>query len=209
MFPKVVGITLLIAGVAGMLFAAGLSGLGDPVGRARPWDLPMAWYGGLGAVIVGLIVLYAKKAGYLSIPLAAICAAVILGSAPAYASTAVSIPIGDWISSALVDLASVLVAAASWAVAKWAPPVVRTYLTEQLLSRAADYGIAAVSGAVKGKVLTVEVANDVLAEAMSYAVKHAPGTAKWLGGTLKDKLIARLGAAGVLPEDAHAGNLTG
>lgn len=210
MFAKVVGLLALVAGAAGMLFALALTGLGDPMGRARPWDLPVAWYGGLTVLVVGLAILAARRADYLSIfTVVALIAA--LGAAPAYAAdaVAVSIPIGDWISSALVDLASVLVAMASWAVAKWAPPLVRTYLTEQLLQRAVDYAIAAVKGAAKGKVLTLPVANAVLAEAAQYAVEHAPPTAKWIGDTLKPKLIARLGAAGVLPDEAHAGNLTG
>jgi hypothetical protein len=114
----------------------------------------------------------------------------------------VTIPWGDWIADGAQTLASLCLAALSWVLARWAPQWVRMQLTEQLLSRAVDYGIAVVAGAARGKVLDIPVANEVIREAAAYAVANAPATAKWLGATLEPKLLARLGAAGHLPENA-------
>lgn len=81
--------------------------------------------------------------------------------------------------------------------------------TARLRAMSAEEQREEIKGAAKDKVLTLPVANAVLAEAAQYAVDHAPGTTKWLGDTLKPKLIARLSAAGALPDEAHAGNLKG
>lgn len=137
---------------------------------------------------------------------AAVCAAVVdvlFPSAVLAADGSVTVPIGDWIAQATTSIASLCVAALSWVIARWAPTWVRTQLTEQLLSRAVDYALGAVAGAAKGKVLDVPVANAVLREAATYAVAHAPTTAKWIGDTLEPKLIARLSAAGSLPAAAY------
>jgi hypothetical protein len=115
----------------------------------------------------------------------------------------VAVPIGDWVAQATTSIASLCVAALSWVIARWAPTWVRTQLTEQLLSRAVDYALGAVAGAAKGKVLDMPIANAVLREAATYAVAHAPTTAKWIGDTLEPKLIARLSAAGALPAVAY------
>lgn len=130
-------------------------------------------------------------------------AAVFLVPSIAHATDgAVTVPIGDWIAQAVSVVSSVCVAVLTAIVARWAPAWVRTYLTEQLLSRAIDYGLGVVAGAAKGKVLEIPIANAVLREAATYAVEHAPTTAKWIGDTLTPKLIARLSAAGALPDTA-------
>lgn len=129
-------------------------------------------------------------------------AALLVMSLPpaAYAADTVVIPVGDWIVQATSSLASLAVAALMWVASRWLPTWIRTQLTEQLLGRAVDYALAVVAGAAKGKVLEIPVANAVLREAAAYAVAHAPATAKWIGDTLEPKLIARLSAAGALPE---------
>ena len=116
------------------------------------------------------------------------------------ADDTVVVPVGDWIVQATSSLSSLAVAVAMWVAARWLPTWIRTQLTEQLLGRAVDYALAVVAGAAKGKVLEIPVANAVLREAAAYAVAHAPATAKWIGDTLEPKLIARLSAAGALPE---------
>ena len=66
---------------------------------------------------------------------------------------------------------------------------------ELLLNNAVGYGLNAVEGAVKGKVLTVDVGNEVLAKALQYAVDNAPGWLQaWAGGPdgLAKKIWARL-----------------
>lgn len=66
---------------------------------------------------------------------------------------------------------------------------------ELLLQNAIGYGLNAVAGAVKGKTLEVNVGNQVLAQALQYAVDHAPGWLQsWAGGPegLAKKIWARL-----------------
>ena len=80
-------------------------------------------------------------------------------------------------------------------------------LSEQLLNRALDYGLAAVAGAAKGKTLDIPIANKVLLEAAQYALDHgAPWLLKYIGD-LGPKLVARMSAAEVLGPQASAENL--
>jgi hypothetical protein len=93
--------------------------------------------------------------------LATALAFVVLGPALAFADTAAtpapSIPCGDWIAATLASLRDIIVAIAiaAAAVARWAPEAIRQYLTDQVLGRAIDYGIAAVEGATRGQVLNL------------------------------------------------------
>jgi DNA-directed RNA polymerase subunit H (RpoH/RPB5) len=132
--------------------------------------------------------------------LAALVVAVVLPPVAHAAEGTVTVPVGDWIVQATSSLASLAVTALMWVAARYLPTWIRMQLTEQLLTRAVDYALAVVAGAAKGKVLEVHVASAVLREAAAYAVKHAPDTARWIGDTLEPKLIARLSAAGALPE---------
>jgi hypothetical protein len=66
---------------------------------------------------------------------------------------------------------------------------------ELLLTNAIGYGINAVAGAAKGKVLEVDVGNKVLKEAVQYAVDNSPGWLQsWAGGPegLAKKIWGRL-----------------
>lgn len=66
---------------------------------------------------------------------------------------------------------------------------------ELLLQNAIGYGLNAVAGAVKDKKLEVDVGNQVLAQALQYAVDNAPGWLQsWAGGPegLAKKIWARL-----------------
>jgi hypothetical protein len=102
-----------------------------------------------------------------------------------------------------------LVVALIGVLAKQLSPAIRDVLhtakVEQLLSRAADYGIVAVAGAVKGKTMDIKVANEVVAEAMNYAIANAPELAARLGDNLRPKIVARL--APYLPAEADAKTL--
>lgn len=132
-----------------------------------------------------------------------VLAALLVVSLPPVAHAAdgtVTVPLGDWVVQATSSIASLAVAGLMWVASRWLPTWIRTQLTEQLLGRAVDYGLAVVAGAAKGKVLEIPIANAVLREAAAYAVQHAPATAKWIGDTLEPKLIARLSAIGALPE---------
>lgn len=137
-------------------------------------------------------------------------AAAVICLAPPIAHAAdgtVTVPIGDWITQSVAVVSTLCVTVLTAITARWAPAWVRTYLTEQLLTRAVDYGLAVVAGAAKGRVLEIPVANAVIREAATYAVAHAPATAKWIGDTLEPKLIARLSAAGALPATSTGTNL--
>lgn len=66
---------------------------------------------------------------------------------------------------------------------------------ELLINNAVNYGLNAVAGAVKDKKLEVDVGNQVLREALQYAVDNAPGWLQsWAGGPeqLAKKIWAKL-----------------
>ncbi|SKA30938.1 hypothetical protein [Consotaella salsifontis] len=134
---------------------------------------------------------------------AAAIAALCLISGTAYAAeaitdTAVSLPVGEWVG----DVAALLLAI-SGSVIMWAfrhlpssiVQVLKTMQAEQLLGKALAYGINATAGAAKGKTLTVDVGNAVVAQAARYAVNHGPTwLINWMGGmdAIAEKIIARL-----------------
>lgn len=117
-------------------------------------------------------------------------------------ATTVVVPVGNWITQ-LLDNATAVVAAAIAALVAWAfralpktvVDILRTMQVEQLLKRAADYGINVTKGAVKDKALEVNVGNQAVAHAVQYVIDNAPGwLLKWMGGTeaVRDKIIARI-----------------
>lgn len=112
---------------------------------------------------------------------------------------AVTVPWGDWLGGLLSYLRDAVIAAvvalvafAARSLPKQIGDIILAARVEQLLTRAADYGIAAVAGAVKGKTLDVNVTNEVLERAAEYAIANAPALADKLGETLRPKLLARL-----------------
>lgn len=114
------------------------------------------------------------------------------------AATTVAVPIGDWIGQASGIIATILGALVVWLFRQLPAGIVqilRTMQVEQLLDKAINYGINAVAGASKDKVLTVNVGNAVVAQAAQYAIDHAPGwLIGWLGGetAIRQMVIARL-----------------
>lgn len=131
----------------------------------------------------------------------------LLGTGTALAGDGgkVEIPLGDWIVAISQFVGQILVpallGAAVWAGRMISPALgawlaaQRTAAVEQLLQRAVDYGLNAVAGAAKGKVLTVDVGSQVLGEALGYAVRQGPGKLlTWVGGTdaLQRMILARL-----------------
>jgi hypothetical protein len=143
----------------------------------------------------------------LSMPLAA-------GTAAA-APTDVALPVGDW-AAGLADVAGFAVLAlAVWALRMLPAPLYRLVMmirAEQLVARAVDYGVQAVAGAARGRTLTVDVGNRVLAAAARYAVDAADDVVAWLGGedAVRRKILARLDleAAAEAAED-NEGRLVG
>ncbi len=122
------------------------------------------------------------------------------------AATKVALPWGDWLTTLIGGIGAIVVAFAL-RMLSYAPPFVSSLLTEQLLKRAVDYALGVVAGAAKGKVLEIDVANDVIRTAAQYAVDHgAPWLLAYIGD-LGPKIVARLSDAGALPADASAANL--
>lgn len=131
---------------------------------------------------------------------------------PAHAAEVV-IPWGEWLSGLLAYSKDVIVAgvalAITWGARKLPGQVgeiVVAMRLEQLLKRAVDYGIAAVEGAAKDKVLTVDITNQVIAEAVTYAAKSAPALASKFGDTIRAKILARLAGEGIVPAEATKAN---
>lgn len=98
----------------------------------------------------------------------------------------VTIPYGDYVIEAAALIGDLAVALWPLAVAFLPVPVrlaVSAIFGERLLRNARDYTLNAVAGAAKGKVVTVDVGNEVLATFVNYVVREgAPWLVKWLGG---------------------------
>lgn len=115
------------------------------------------------------------------------CAAFFVPAAVLAADgTAVTIPYGDYLIE-LAHIAGSLAVALFPVVIALLPAPVRLVVSavfgEQLLRNARDYALNAIEGAAKGKTLTVDVGNQVLAQAVDYAVREgAPWLVRWLGG---------------------------
>lgn len=117
-------------------------------------------------------------------------------------ATTVVVPYGNWIDALLENVlgivGSVVIAVMAWGgrnLPKAVLDVLRVLQAEQLLTRAAEYGINATRGAVKGKTLEVDVGNKAVATAVNYAVQNGPRwLIDWMGGehSIKDKIIARI-----------------
>ncbi len=124
---------------------------------------------------------------------AAMAAEIVAGGA---APTVVTIPWGDWLTAAAPDIAALVLAAALWLVRQIPGEVgalLRTKRVEQLLDRSIGYGINAVAGAAHGRTLSLDVGSAVLAEAVDYAIEHAPRLVAWAGEDhLAEKIWARL-----------------
>lgn len=117
-------------------------------------------------------------------------------------NTTVVLPVGTWIDQVLAavqsSLALIITGLVAWAfrnLPKSVVSILRTLQIEQVLTRAADYGINATRGAVKGKTLDVNVGNEAVAKAVQYAIDNAPRwLIDWAGGpdAIRDKIIARI-----------------
>ena len=110
----------------------------------------------------------------------------------------VSIPWGQWVSDWVPFIASGLAALVAWGLRQLPANIVAILgngRVELLLNNAVNYGLNAVAGAAKGKTLDVNVGNQVLSEALNYAIANAPGwLTTWAGGPegLAKKIWGRL-----------------
>ncbi|TDX65138.1 hypothetical protein EDE12_103110 [Methylosinus sp. sav-2] len=136
----------------------------------------------------------------------ALCAAPAAAEAAAPAANVVSIPWGDWLSSLLVSSVGLVVAVVSWAL-RGAPAALRAYLTNDAISKAANYVIATEVGLIKGKTVEIGVANDLIVSVASRVIANEPRIAKWAGDLLEPLIVAELSKLGVIPAEADAAAL--
>ncbi len=118
----------------------------------------------------------------------------------------VVVPYGAYIDTALNILLAGVGTAVAWAF-RWVPAQLQALLltmrVDQLLIRSITYGINATSGAVKDKVVTFEVGNRVLREALTYAIIHGGSLVKNFMGTdaeIAQKIWSRLNVAETAPK---------
>lgn len=78
---------------------------------------------------------------------------------------------------------------------------------DTLLNRAVNQAIALVEGAVKGKTVSVTVANQLINTATSLLVQNAPWLVNQLGTRLGTVIAGKLADLNMLDDKAHAGNL--
>lgn len=123
---------------------------------------------------------------------------------------------GDLVNATLImfapSIAGALLYGLMWLIGKFAPPswllLLKQLRINEVLEKAIGSGLAKTEGAVAGKTLEVSVANQVLAEALQYLADTTPKLIKQFGPQLEQMLIARLGEKGLLPPDAHKGNVS-
>lgn len=113
-------------------------------------------------------------------------------------TTTVAVPIGDWLQQAVPIVAGLSATWVMWLLsrlpAQWLA-LAKTARFDQLLVNAIGYGLNAVAGAEKGKVLSVDLGNKVVAAALQYAIDNgSEAVIKWAGGrdVVAQKIIARL-----------------
>jgi len=125
--------------------------------------------------------------------------------AQATTDTTLSVPIGSIVGDVASYLALGLAGVVVWGL-RFLPPqlyaLAMTTRVDQLLTKAISYGLNVVRGASQDKVLTIDVGNLVLKEALAFALTHGPSLLKsWAGEPLQvaEKLWARLD----LPADSQ------
>ena len=127
--------------------------------------------------------------------------------AAAPAASGVSVPWGAWLADGLSSIAYLTASVALYAVGKWAPAWVKSFLTDKVINDAINYAFGAVEGVVKGDQLTVTSTNAILNTAATYALTYEPKIAAWLGATLRPIILAKLSAQGVVPAAVSASSV--
>lgn len=114
------------------------------------------------------------------------------------ADGAITVPWGQWVADWAPLIGSALAALVTWGFRQLPGNLVAILgngRVELLINNAIGYGLNAVKDAAKGKTLSADVGNKVLAEAMQYAIDNAPGwLLTWAGGPegLAKKIFGRL-----------------
>lgn len=118
----------------------------------------------------------------------------------------VVVPYGAYIDTALNILLYGVGVAVAWGF-RWLPSQIQalalTMRVDQLLIRSITYGINGVQGATRDKVLSFEVGNKVLREALTYAIIHGGSLVKDFMGSdveVAQKIWSRLNVAESAPK---------
>jgi len=121
---------------------------------------------------------------------------------PAFAADTATVVVayGDWASSIAHWSETIIAALIVVLGRRLLPAGVDALVTQPAVERALDYVLAITDGAVRGKTLTLPVANSVLRDAAEWLVDNEPLAAKWAGDRLGALLAARLSAIGSAPE---------
>lgn len=141
---------------------------------------------------------------------------VALAQEAAAPATTVTIPWGEWLTGlvnvALPAVGTLLTGIASYVVAAYVPPWLKAITGQrgqqrvnEVINKAVLSAVAQVRGALLGKQLEIDVANDVLRRAMQYAVDQAPDLVKSAARdnveNLARMVMARMVEHGLLPAD--------
>ncbi len=132
-----------------------------------------------------------------------ILAAMLLVAATSTAFAAdANIPYGEYITDLLAWFRDIAVIVIVWLIKSYGPPMARQYITTLMVGKAVDYAIGVVDGAIKGKVWTVDITNQVLAEAEAFLQDHYSLITKWVGDRLRPLILSQLSAIGAVPAEA-------
>ncbi len=105
--------------------------------------------------------------------------------------------IAEWASA----IGTIIFASVTWLLRKLPAQVYAVLVSiraDQLIQKGIDYAINMVQGATRDKALSVDVHNQVLAQALQYVIDHSPEwLTSWMGGpdAIAQKIIARLNLA--------------
>lgn len=139
-----------------------------------------------------------RRAGVVRFAVVLTVSLVVLASAALASDGTVTIPYGQWLTDWSPLIASGLAALVAWGF-RQLPANIAAILgnarVELLINNAIGYGLNAVKDASKGKTLSADVGNQVLAEALQYGVDNAPAwLLAWAGGPegLAKKIFGRL-----------------
>jgi hypothetical protein len=123
----------------------------------------------------------------------------LIAAALAAHDTTVTIPVGT-IASGLLGFIQGIIPLAIPGILALIPmpflPLVKMFRIDQLLANALNYAFKQAIDKVKDQNITVDVQNQIVADASKYVLSHGPtALIKWAGGEamIKEKLEARLG----------------
>lgn len=144
--------------------------------------------------------------------LALACAFSSPALAQAAPATSLEVPWGTWLSNGLLAVSTVAVPIVSGyavqgirQVAPWASLFLSNARVESMVQNVTNYGLNAIDGAAKGKVLTVPVGSAVIAKAVQRGIDAAPAAVvKAAGGP--QGLAERVFRTLHLEEGANAAN---